>query len=94
MWLPTGGQSSSRDDGTPESDPQLARREVEEQIEELEAARDAESEAWLKRRAGETIAAAQMARERDLELLRAGLARRSYGRDVEPLRRSAEMKQH
>ena len=100
-----GARRSSREDGSPESDPQLARQQVAEEIAELgalhdelighlEAARDAQSDAWLKRRAGETVVAARMARERDLELLRAGLARRSYGQDVEPLRRSAETRQH
>ena len=101
----SGARRASEDEGAREPGPQLARQKVEGAIAELEAlhdelighlevARDAESDAWLTRRAGETVAKARMAKEQDLEMLRSGLARRSYGQDVEPLRRSAEMKQH
>ena len=97
-------QRSSVKQGASPSEPQLARQEVageiaalealhDELIGHLEAARDAESDGWLRRRAGAKVATAQMARERDLEMLREGLARRAFSQDVEPLRRSAELKQ-
>ena len=100
--------ATQRSSATPRSsgsDPQLARQEVVEQIAELEGlhdelighletARDIETDAWLTRRAEQKVEEAQMAKERDLDVLRTGLARRSYGHDVEPLKRGAELKQH
>ena len=96
---------SSADPRSSRSEPLLARREAADQIAELEtlhdelighleAARDAETDAWLSRRAGQKVAEAQMAKEGDLSMLRGALARRGLADDVEPLRQSAELKQH
>ena len=88
----------------PEHNPQRVRQEVAAQIEELDALHDeliaelkaieeAQTDQWLKRWAGEKVAKAEMAKEREMELLRAGLARRTLTEDVEPLGRIAEQKQ-
>ena len=88
----------------PEHNPHRVRQEVAAQIEKLDALHDeliaelkaieeAQTDAWLKRWAGEKVAKAEMAKERELELLRAGLARRAVSEDVEPLGRIAEQKQ-
>ena len=99
------GRRSSAKQRSPQSDPQLARQEVVNEVAELEALhdelighlkadQDAETDAWLRRRAGEKVVKAQMVKERDLEMLRTGLAGRAFGQDVEPLRRNAELKQY
>ena len=98
-----GGRAADRRGSR--SDPQLARQEVVDQIAELEtlhdeligllkAAQDAEADPWLRRWAGEKVTEAQVAKERDLEMLRTGLAGRAFGQDVEPLSRSAEVRQY
>ena len=99
------GRRSAAKRGPSQSDPQLARQDVVDQIAELEtlhdelighlkADHDAETDPWLRRWAGEKVAKAEMAKERDLEMLRAGLARRGFGQDVEPLRRNAELRRY
>ncbi len=65
----------------------------DELIDQLRAGRQDQSDLWMKRWAGEKLAQASMAKQRDLEMLRAALARRNVGDDVEPLLRMAEMKQ-
>ena len=96
---------STRAESTPELDQHRKRQEVAGKINELDAlydqliaqlmvARDSETDAWLRRWAEEKIAKAQMAKEEDLEALRSGLASRAFTQDVEPLRRSADLKQH
>ena len=90
--------------GRPVRDPERVRQEVAEQIAELEvlhdelighlkAIQEAQTDLWLQRWAGDRAAKAQMAKERDLEILRTNFARRAAGQDVEPLGRSAESKQ-
>ena len=80
------------------------RQEVAEQIAELEALHDelighlkaiqeAQTDLWLQRWDGDRVAKAQMAKERDMAMLRTNFARRAAGQDVEPLGRSAESKQ-
>ena len=99
------GRRSTAKHGSPQSDPQLARQAAVNEVAELEelhdelighlkAAQDAETDAWLKRWAGEKVEEAQMVKERDLEMLRTGLARRAFGQDVEPIKRNAELKQY
>ena len=97
-----GAQRASHDG--PDLNPQRVRQEVAAQIEELDALHDeliaelkaieeAQTDQWLKRWAGEKVTKAEMAKEREMELLRAGLARRTVTEDVEPLGRIAEQKQ-
>ena len=97
-------QRSSQDQAAPQRDPERVRQEVAEQIAELEALHDelighlkaiqeAQTDLWLQRWAGDRVAKAQMAKERDMEILRTNFARRAAGQDVEPLGRSAELKQ-
>ena len=97
-------QRSSQDQAAPQRDPERVRQEVAEQIAELEALHDelighlkaiqeAQTDLWLQRWAGDRVAKAQMAKERDMEILRTNFARRAAGQDVEPLGRSAESKQ-
>ncbi len=92
------------DQAAPQRDPERVRQEVAEQIAELEvlhdelighlkAIQEAQTYLWLQRWAGDRVAKAQMAKERDLEILRTNFARRAAGQDVEPLGRSAESKQ-
>ena len=99
-----GMQTASRDKADPALDRQQVRQEVVAQIEELDALHDeligklkaiedAQTDQWLKRWAGEKVSKAQMAKEREMELLRSGLARRAVSEDVEPLGRIAEQKQ-
>ena len=97
-------QRSSQNQANPQHDPLRVRQEVAKQIAELEELHDelighlksiqeAQTDLWLQRWAGDQLAKAQMAKERDMAMLRTSLARRSAGQDVEPLGRSAEMKQ-
>ena len=97
-------QRSSQDQAAPQRDPERVRQEVAEQIAELEvlhdelighlkAIQEAQTDLWLQRWAGDRVAKAQMAKERDMEMLRTNFARRAAGQDVEPLGRSAESKQ-
>ena len=97
-------QRASQDKAHPELDRHRVRQEVVAQIEELDALHDeligelkaiqeAHTDLWLKRWAGDRVAKAEMAKEREMELLRAGLARRAVTEDVEPLGRIAESKQ-
>ena len=97
-------QRSSQDQAEPRRDPQRVRQEVAEQIAELEALHDelighlkaiqeTQTDLWVKRWAGDQVTRAQMAKERDMEMLRTNFARRAAGQDVEPLGRSAELKQ-
>ena len=92
------------DQAAPQRDPERVRQEVAEKIAELEvlhdelighlkAIQEAQTGLGVKRWAGDRVAKAQMAKERDLEILRTNLARRAAGQDVEPLGRSAESKQ-
>ena len=96
---------ATRAESRPDLDPLRKRQEVAEKINalgalhdelisQLEASHAAQTDPWLKRRAAEKLAAAKMARERDMEMLREGLARRGLGDDVAPLGSSAELKQH
>ena len=97
-------QRSSQDQAAPQRDPERVRQEVAEQIAELEALHDelighlkaiqeSQTDLWLQRWAGDRVAKAQMAKERDMAMLRTNFARRAAGQDVEPLGRSAESKQ-
>ena len=97
-------ERSSQDQEAPQRDPLRVRQEVAEQIAELEelhdelighlkAIQESQIDLWLQRWAGDQVAKAQMAKERDMAMLRTSLARRAAGQDVEPLGRSAEMKQ-
>ena len=97
-------QRSSQNQADPQHDPLRVRQEVAEQIAELEelhdeligdlkAIQEAQTDLWLQRWAGDQLAKAQMAKERDMVMLRTSLARRAASQDVEPLGRSAEMKQ-
>ena len=97
-------QRSSQDQAAPQRDPERVRQEVAEQIAELEvlhdelighlkATQESQTDLWLQRWAGDRVAKAQMAKERDMEILRTNFARRAAGQDVEPLGRSAESKQ-
>ncbi len=99
----SGGQRSAEADPKSDLDPQQVRQEVSEQIAELEvlhdelidrlqANQDDQSDLWMRRWAGDRLAKARMAKERDLEMLRNGLARRTGDQDVEPLLRIAERK--
>ena len=99
---PGGG---SRAESRPDLDPLRKRQEVAEKINDLGALHDeligqladdhaAQTDSWLKRRAGEALERAKMAKERDMEMLRAAMARRSVGDDIEPLGKTAELKQH
>jgi iron complex outermembrane receptor protein len=96
-------ERSSRDDDAPQ-DPLRVRKEVAEQIAKLEELHDeligqlkeiqeSQTDLWLQRWAGEQVAKAQMAKERDMAMLRTSLERRTAAQDVEPLGRSAEIKQ-
>ena len=97
-------QRSSQDQAAPRRDPQRVRQEVAEQIAELEelhdelighlkAIQETQTDLWLQRWAGDQVAKAQMAKERDMAMLRTNFARRAASQDVEPLGRSAELKQ-
>ena len=97
-------QRSSQDQAAPQRDPERVRQEVAEQIAELEvlhdelighlkAIQESQTDLWLQRWAGDRVAKAQMAKERDMAMLRTNFARRAAGQDVEPLGRSAESKQ-
>ena len=97
-------QRSSQDQAAPQRDPERVRQEVAEQIAELEvlhdelighlkATQESQTDLWLQRWAGDRVAKAQMAKERDMAMLRTNFARRAAGQDVEPLGRSAESKQ-
>ena len=97
-------QRSSQDQAAPQRDPERVRQEVAEQIAELEvlhdelighlkAIQESQTDLWLQRWAGDRVAKAQMAKERDMEMLGTNFARRAAGQDVEPLGRSAESKQ-
>jgi len=96
---------NSRAESRPDLDPLRKRQEVAEKINDLGALHDeligqlaedhaAQTDAWLKRRAGEALERAKMAKERDMEMLREALARRGMGDDIEPLGKTAELKQH
>ena len=96
-------ERSSRDDEAPQ-DPLRVRKEVAEQIAKLEELHDeligqlkeiqeSQTDLWLQRWAGEQVAKAQMAKERDMAMLRTSFAKRTAAQDVEPLGRSAEIKQ-
>ena len=95
---------SSQTQAAPQRDPERVREEVAEQIAELEALYDelighlqaiqeAQTDVWAKRWAGDQATRARMAKKRDMKMLRTNFARRAAGQDVEPLRRSAELKQ-
>ena len=97
-----GGQS--RAEARPDLDPLRKRQEVAEQINELEALHDelidqlrenkeSHTDSWLQSRASDKLAMARMAKERDMELLRSAFARRAVGDEIEPLGRTAELKQ-
>ena len=97
-------QRSSQTQAAPQRDPERVREEVAEQIAELEALYDelighlqaiqeAQTDVWAKRWAGDQATRARMAKKRDMKMLRTNFARRAAGQDVEPLRRSAELKQ-
>ena len=96
-------ERSSRDDEAPQ-DPLRVRKEVAEQIAKLEELHDelighlkeiqeSQTDLWLQRWAGEQVAKAQMAKERDMAMLRTSFERRTTAQDVEPLGKSAEIKQ-
>ena len=96
-------ERSSRDDEAPQ-DPLRVRKEVAEQIAKLEELHDeligqlkeiqeSQTDLWLQRWAGEQVAKAQMAKERDMAMLRTSFERRTSAQDVEPLGKSAEIKQ-
>ena len=96
-------ERSSRDDEAPQN-PLRVRKEVAEQIAKLEELHDelighlkeiqeSQTDLWLQRWAGEQLAKAQMAKERDMAMLRTSFERRTTAQDVEPLGRSAEIKQ-
>ncbi|MYA80895.1 MAG: TonB-dependent receptor [Acidobacteriia bacterium] len=96
-------ERSSRDDESPQ-DPLRVRKEVAEQIAKLEELHDeligqlkeiqeSQTDLWLQRWAGEQVAKAQMAKERDMAMLRTSFERRTSAQDVEPLGKSAEIKQ-
>ena len=104
-WGSSRPGRGSRAESTPELDPLRKRHEVVEKIEELDALHDelidllrakqeAQSDLWLKRWAGDKLEEALRAKERDMEMLRAALARRGFGDEVEPIGRTAELKQH
>jgi hypothetical protein len=97
-------QRSSQTRAAPQRDPERVREEVAEQIAELEALYDelighlqaiqeAQTDVWAKRWAGDQATRARMAKKRDMKMLRTNFARRAAGQDVEPLRRSADLKQ-
>ncbi len=99
-----GRRQASSGASEAETDPRSVRQQVTEQIAELDALYDelldglraeqqSQSDSWLRHWAGDKVAEAEMAKERDMEMLRASLARRSAAEDVEPLLRIAEMKQ-
>ena len=96
-------ERSSRDDEAPQN-PLRVRKEVAQQIAKLEELHDelighlkeiqeSQTDLWLQRWAGEQVAKAQMAKERDMAMLRTSFERRTSAQDVEPLGRSAEIKQ-
>ena len=98
------GGGAARAEARPDLDPLRKRQEVAEQIEKLDALHDElidqlqanqadQTDPWLKRRAGDKLAMARMAKERVMQLLRSAFARRAVGDEIEPLGRSAEMKQ-
>ena len=104
-WGSSRPGGPTRAEATPELDPLRKRQEVAEQIDKLDALHDelidqlaanqeAQTDPWLQRRAGDKLEQARMAKERDMELLRAAFARRTVGDEVEPLGRNAELKQH
>ena len=95
---------SSQTQAAPQRDPERVREEVAEQIAELEALYDelighlqaiqeAQTDVWAKRWAGDQATRGRMAKKRDMKMLRTNFARRAAGQDVEPLGRSAELKQ-
>ena len=97
-------QRSSQTQAAPRRDPERVREEVAEQIAELEALYDelighlqaiqeAQTDVWAKRWAGDQATRARMAKKRDMKMLRTNFARRAAGQDIEPLGRSAELKQ-
>ena len=97
-------ERSSRDDDAPQRNPLRVRKEVADQIAKLEELHDelighlkeiqeSQTDLWSQRWAGEQVAKAQMAKERDMAMLRTSLERRTAAQDVEPLGRSAEIKQ-
>ena len=104
-WGSSRPGRGSRAESTPELDPLRKRQEVAEKIQELDALHDelidllrakqeAQTDLWLKRWAGDKLEEALRAKERDMEMLRAALARRGFGDEVEPIGRTAELKQH
>ena len=104
-WGSSRPGRGTRAESTPELDPLRKRQEVAEKIQELDALHDelidllrakqeAQSDLWLKRWAGDKLEEALRAKERDMEMLRAALARRGFGDEVEPIGRTAELKQH
>ena len=104
-WGSSRPGRGTRAESTPELDPLRKRQEVAEKIEELDALHDelidllrakqeAQTDLWLKRWAGDKLEEALRAKERDMEMLRAALARRGFGDEVEPIGRTAELKQH
>ncbi len=104
-WGSSRPGRGTRAESTPELDPLRKRQEVAEKIQELDALHDelidllrakqeAQSDLWLKRWAGDKLEEALTAKERDMEMLRAALARRGFGDEVEPIGRTAELKQH
>ena len=99
-----GAHRAALSDKDADLDPRRLRLKVVEQIAELETLhdelierlqenQDEQSDPWMRRWAGDKLAKAQMAKERDMELLRSALARRGLRDDVNPLLRMAEMKQ-
>ena len=99
-----GAHRAALSDKDADLNPRRLRLKVVEQIAELETLHDElierlqanqveQSDPWMRRWAGDKLAKAQMAKERDMEILRSALARRGLGDDVEPLLRMAEMKQ-
>ena len=104
-WGSSRPGRGSRAESTPELDPLRKRQEVAEKIQELDALHDelidllrakqeAQTDLWLKRWAGDKLEEALRAKERDMEMLRAALARRGFGDEVEPIGSTAELKQH
>ncbi len=104
-WGSSRPGRGTRAESTPELDPLRKRQAVAEKIEELDALHDelidlltakqeAQTDLWLKRWAGDKLEEALRAKERDMEMLRAALARRGFGDEVEPIGRTAELKQH
>lgn len=104
-WGSSRPGRGTRAESTPELDPLRKRQEVAEKIEELDALHDelidlltakqeAQTDLWLRRWAGDKLEEALRAKERDMEMLRAALARRGFGDEVEPIGRTAELKQH